>query len=849
MTNPSPLSFLKEKWQLLRSRYEAFASKQPRLAKVVLWGGAAIALGISSLLVLFLLVWAGAFGRVPGQEELREIQNYAAAEVYSADGELLGKYYIENRKNVPIDGISEDIINALIATEDARFFDHSGIDLRAWCRVLFKTVLMGDESSGGGSTISQQLAKNLFKRKKYWLGSVAINKFQETIIARRLEKVYTKEELLNLYLNTVPFGGNIYGVEVAAQQFFNTTAKEVSTEQAAVLVGMLKANTAYNPVRNPERSKGRRNTVLAQMKKYGHLTDEQCDSLQALPLETDYRRDGSNEGLATYFRDHLRQELTDLLEDYTHEDGTPYNLYTEGLKVYTTIDSRMQRYAEEAMSEHMKLLQKDFDKHWKGRKPWGNDKNLQKIIQQSERYKSLKAQGLSEEEIEEVFNQPVRMTVFSWEKGDEVKEMSPMDSLKYYYALLNAGFLAMEPGTGRIRAWVGGIDHEYLQYDHVKARRQVGSTFKPIVYANALRQGFRPCDAYFNRLVTYAEYEDWQPQNSDGNYEGVYSMEGALSNSVNTVAVDLIIRGGVDSVRQLARQMGIGSPIPKGPSIALGTADVSLLDMIQVYGTIATRGRRPKPVYLERIETAKGDTIAEFKVNTRAFKKVLSNNHSDMLIKMMQAVVDSGTARRLRYQFGLYNEIAGKTGTTQSQADGWFIGFTPTLVAGAWVGGEYPSVRFRTTRLGQGANTALPIWGRFMNKVYKDKAFKKWKYAKFPDPGLFVTTEMDCPPFLEEMPVLVDDPFPQIDQGDSFNEALDKLLRTFGKNKRQEEERRGQEQTDERERINSNPRMTEEAQRRREESERIRKKNEKTLKKRERKEKRKKMWDKLFNKN
>ncbi len=838
-TNPSSPSFFQEKWQLWRSRYEQLYAKRPWVARFALWGGSAFFVGFFSLLLLFLLVWAGAFGRMPGQEELKAIQNYAAAEVFAADGELLGKYYIENRKNVPIEGISTDIVNALVATEDARFFDHGGIDLRAWGRVLLRTVLLGDESGGGGSTISQQLAKNLFQRQKYWMASVPINKFQEMIIARRLEKVYSKEELLNLYLNTVPFGGNIYGVEVAAQQFFDTTAKEVSTEQAAVLVGMLKANTAYNPVRNPERSQQRRNIVLAQMKKYGYIEPVTCDSLQALPLETNYKRDGSNEGSATYFRDHLRQELVELLKEHTHEDGTPYNLYTEGLKIYTTIDSRMQRYAEESVSEHMSLLQKDFDKHWKGKKPWGNDKKLAEIVKQSQRYKALKEQGLSDQEIDEVFKKPVRMTVFSWKEGDEVKEMSPLDSIKYYYALLNAGFLAMEPGTGRIRAWVGGIDHQYLQYDHVKSRRQVGSTFKPIVYANALRRGFRPCDAYFNRLVTYAEYEDWQPQNSDGKYEGVYSMEGALSKSVNTVAVDLIVRGGVDSVRQLARRMGIDSDIPNGPSIALGTADVSLLDMVQVYGTIANRGRRPEPVYLERIETAEGKVIVEFKVNTKAFPKVLSNNHSDMLTQMMQAVVDSGTARRLRYQFGLYNEIAGKTGTTQSQADGWFLGFTPTLVAGAWVGGEYPSVRFRNIRLGQGANTALPIWGRFMKKVYKDEKFKRWKYASFPDPGAFVLSEMDCPPYLEEMPVLVDDPFPQIDEGDSFNEALDKLLSTFGKKKKQEQDR---------DRINRNPRMDEEAKRRQEESDRIHKANEKTKKKRERKKKRKKMWDKLFKK-
>ena len=553
-------------------------------------------------------------------------------------------------------------------------------------------------------------------------------------VARRLEKVYSKDELLNLYLNTVPFGGNVYGVQVAARTFFNASAADVKIEEAAVLVGMLKANTYYNPVRNPESAKGRRNVVLGQMAKYEYLPQEELDSLQALDLVVDYHRDSNNEGLATYFREHLRQKLESLVANYERPDGKTYNLYTDGLKIYTSIDSRMQRYAEEAVQKHLGKLQKDFDKHWKGRKPWGSDKVIQKEMQRSDRYKKMKEQGFSEEEIEEAFGKKVKMRIFTYE-GDEVREISPLDSIKYYYCLLNAGFLAMDPANGFIKAWVGGIDHQYFKYDHVKSRRQVGSTFKPLVYTTALQSGIKPCDYTNNQQVMYTQYDDWAPENSDGKYGGVYSMEGALRNSVNSVAVDLIMRTGIDSVRRLAHLMGISSEIPKAPAIALGAVDASLYDMVQVYGTYANRGVKAEPRYLLRIESSDGELIAEFEPRQKP-QRIISNLDADMMTRMMEGVVDSGTARRLRYAYKLPGAIAGKTGTTQSHADGWFMGYTPKLVAGAWVGGEYPQVRFRSLSLGQGANTALPVWAEFMKRVYRDKDFKRWKEADFALPSL-----------------------------------------------------------------------------------------------------------------
>ncbi|MEM9820791.1 MAG: transglycosylase domain-containing protein [Bacteroidota bacterium] len=829
----------KKGWSALKERWSTFQFKMPERAQLFKWAKWSFGLGLGFALLLLFFIRVGIFGRLPSKTELLSIQNDNASEVYSIDGQLLGKYFIENRTNIPYDAISPDIVNALVATEDARFFEHKGVDTRAWLRVLFKTILLNDGSSGGGSTLSQQLAKNLYPRKQFWLLSTPINKVREMFIARRLESVYSKDALLSLYLNTVPFGGNIYGVEVAARQLFGRSATDIKTEEAAVLVGMLKANTYYNPVRNPERAQQRRNVVLQQMAKYKYLAPSVCDSLKQIPLKVDYHSEGNNQGLATYFREHLRQELAEKVKHYVKEDGSSYNLYTDGLKIYTTIHSRMQDYAEQAVTAHLKKLQKDFDQHWKKKKPWGDDRVIEKLMAKSRRYQRLKEQGYSEAAIKKSFAKAVNMKVFTWE-GTTRKKISPLDSVKYYYCLLNAGFLAVDPGSGAIRAWVGGIDHQYFKYDHVKSRRQVGSIFKPLVYAQALESGLRPCNYFNNNLVTYTEYEDWKPQNADGKYGGVYSMAGGLSKSVNSVAVDLIMQTGIDSVRLLAKNMGISTKIPKVPAIALGAVDASLYDMVEVYGTFANRGKQVDNHYLLRIEDQSGELIIDFKEEREKRKEqVLGKDFADIMIKMMEAVVDSGTARRLRYQFGLYGDIAGKTGTTQSHADGWFLGFTPDLVAGAWVGGESPKVRFRSLRLGQGANTALPIWGRFMAQVYKDREFRKWKNHRFVTPSREVEMMMDCPPFLEEKPLLVE-------EEEGINAAIDRLLESLaglGKKKKKNQQ------------VNVKPRKKETKAEReaRKKAERIKKKNEKLRKKREKqkrkaekKKKRKKFFDKLF---
>ena len=828
----------------LKQRLANFSEKYPKLARGLRYIGWASVLGIGLILVFCSAIYFGAFGKLPSKAILKAIQNDTAAEVYSADGQILGKYYVQNRINVAYKDISPNLINALVATEDSRFFDHNGVDLRAWIRVLIKTVLLRDRSGGGGSTLSQQLAKNLFPREHYALLSIPINKVREMFIARRLEKVYSKEELLSLYLNTVPFGRNIYGISVASKQLFNTSPKKIKPEQAAVLIGMLKANTTYHPVLHPKRSLKRRNTVLNQMQKYAYLKKEACDSLKQLELGIAYTKESNNDGMATYFREHLRQQLAEKVKTYKKKDGTAYNLYTDGLKIYTSIHAKMQAYAEEALSEQMAQLQKDFDRHWKKAKPWGKDKNIEKEMRKSNRYKQLKKQGLSKKEIKHNFVQKINMRVFSWKgEGVEKKKMSPLDSIRYYYCMLNAGFLVMEPETGYILAWVGGINHQYFQYDHIKSRRQVGSIFKPIVYASALKKGIYPCDYINNRLVSYTAYDDWQPTNSDGRYGGAYSMEGALSKSVNSVAVDLIMQVGVDSVRQLAKSMGISSKIPKAPAIALGAVDVSLLDMVKVYSTFANRGIPITPNYLTRIETAEGEILEEFPISPlKEQKRVLSEDHADMMIQMMESVVDSGTARRLRYRYHFNTEVAGKTGTTQNNSDGWFLGFTPDLVAGAWVGGQTPAIHFRSTKLGQGANTALPIWAKFMKKVYADRKLTKYFNNAFESPSIEVLELMDCPPFLEEEPVMV---LEESDEGeDAIEETIDRILDFFKKKKKVP--------------INIKPkkysatkkRKATKAERKvRKKSEKIKRKNERLRKKRARKKKNKAFWDKVFGRN
>ncbi|MCJ8163426.1 transglycosylase domain-containing protein [Pontibacter sp. E15-1] len=765
--------FTRAYWQHKWNRVRAFRLKDAKrsdflyLFRVAFKGGLVLLLLFT---LFYMAVFMGVFGHMPSKRELRARQNNTASEVYASDGVLLGRYYIQDRTNISYDAIAPAAIQALIATEDARFYKHSGVDVRSSFRVLIKSVLL-QESAGGGSTLSQQLAKNLYPRKDYKLWDMPVNKLREIIIARKLEGIYTKEELLELYLNTVPMGGNLYGIERASRRFFNTSADSLRTEQAAVLIGMLKATTTYNPRLNPERAQHRRNVVLNQMARYDYLPQAAADSLKKLPLELNYRYVTHNDGLAPYFREQLRLELEDWCVRQKNRNGDPYNLYTDGLKIYTTLDAGMQRHAERAVRRRMALLQQKFDQHWKGRAPWGRDsKVLQAAMYRSDRYRKMQKAGVSENDIRDAFGQPVAMNVFSW-KGSTKREMTPMDSLAYYERFLNTGLLAMEPHTGYIRAWVGGINHDIFKYDHVRSRRQVGSTFKPIVYAAALEKGIAPCTFFPNVRKTYPEYDNWSPQNATGQYGGEYSMRGALAHSVNTVSAQLILEAGVDRTVALAHRFGIENELPAVPSLALGTADLSLLEMVSAYTTFANDGHHVAPVYIEKITDRSGNVIRQHRPDGYG-KSVLSPKNAAVMLALMQGVVEEGSAAKLRSEFGLQMDIAGKTGTTQDNADGWFIGITPKLVTGVWVGAESPKVRFRTLALGQGSSTALPVWGDFMRRIALDPAYPGYMKSQFEPLAPSLQGQLDCASFRAEAP-------PQNFVDRIFDSVKDKAVQTY----------------------------------------------------------------------
>ncbi len=737
-------NFLKRTWQ------KANKPGRGRLGRLFLFFAAAFS-GLLFLagIAFYLFVLMGFFGDMPSRKELKDKRNDTASEVYSADSVLLGRYFIYDRTNIAYQDIDTTVIQALVATEDARFYQHHGIDSRSLARVLVKSILLQNESSGGGSTLTQQLAKNLYPRRDYWMLDMPINKAREMVIARRLESVYTKPEILELYLNTVSFGGTIFGVERAARYFFNTPAKKLKPEQAAVLVGMLKATTSYNPRNYPERATRRRNVVLGQMQKYGYLTPENTEKLQKLDLGLKKELVAARkkeENLAPYFLEQLRVELAAWCENQVKRNGDHYNLYTDGLKIYTTIDAKMQREAERAVSRRMAALQRQFDAHWRGRMPWGKDNSvLDNAMRQSVRYRRMKAAGASDEEIEKAFKKKVPTTLYGY-NGATRRTVSPMDSLAYYMKFLNTGLVAMEPETGFVRAWVGGINHGIFKYDHVTSKRQVGSTFKPIVYAAALQKGIQPCKYIENKLTTYEQYENWAPQNADNKYGGRYSLEGALSNSVNTVSAQLILKVGVPYTIRLARDLGIKSDLPPVPSLALGTADLSLLEMVGAYTAFANQGRISQPVYVTKIMDRSGKVLRENE--TEDHREVLSADNAAVMLHMMQSVVNEGSGARLRSTFGLSLDIAGKTGTTQNQTDGWFIGITPGLVTGVWVGGESPLVRFRSLEQGQGARTALPVWGEFTSRLVRSGYYSKKK--PFDPLSDKLESRLNCAPYLED---------------------------------------------------------------------------------------------------
>jgi len=733
---------LKGKISRIKSKIKGFNS-QPNLFKRLLWYLSLLAVGIfSSVVILIMLIWMGVFGEIPDKKELSSINQQVATEVFSADSVLLGRYYFQERSTVPPESITPALKNALVATEDVRFYDHHGIDTRSLLRVLVKGIILQKESAGGGSTLTQQLAKNLFPRKSFAFLSLPINKFREMIIARRLENVYSKDEILVLYLNTVPFGDNVYGIKTAADRFFSTAVKNLSPDQAAVLVGMLKATHTYNPRIFPDRSKQRRNVVLAQMEKYSFITPDEKKALQKKPLGLRYNRITNNSGLGSYFREYIKNDLLAWCAAHERPDGKPYNLYTDGLKIYTTIDSRIQRYAEVAMQSQMKALQKKFVAQMQKQTL---DEVVKSHLKRLSVYQRLDKSGLSEKEILKELKKPGMRKIFSWEGGKEI-EISVYDSLKHHIQYLQAGILAMEPQTGHVKAWVGGIDHEFFKFDHVKesTKRQIGSTFKPIVYAAALEHGVDPCEYVSARQTSYTNVEDWTPQNtSDESYDKKYSMEGGLAGSVNTVSVRLLEKAGIGQTIATAERMGIKSDLPNVPSIALGTPSISMMEMVSAYGVFANNGHYIRPVYISGIKDQKGNVLEQVDAKPKE-EQALSEATADMMIHMLQRVVNEGTGSSLRARYGLHNDIAGKTGTTQANADGWFIGITPNLVIGAWVGADDPRLHFRSTSQGQGSATALPIVARFLQHANKDAELKHFTSAKFSPLSSELVSRLDC---------------------------------------------------------------------------------------------------------
>ncbi len=710
---------------------------------------AALALPVV-LFLFFISVWMGLWGKLPAKSELASIENYVSSEVFAQDGELLGRYFIYDRTQVSLDQISENVINTLIATEDVRFYRHRGIDYRSLGRVMFRTILRRQSSAGGGSTISQQLAKNLYPRENNGIFSLPVSKFREFIIAHRLERIYSKDDILLMYLNTVPFGDNVFGIRAASLRFFNKNPYDLNIEEAAVLVGMLKATSYYNPRRFPERATQRRNTVIGQLSRYEYINKNSADSLMAIPLKLDFSPMSHSQGPAPYFRERVRQDVTRILRDYNREHNTTWNLYTDGLKIYTTIDYNLQQLAEESVRKQMAIQQRVMDTYYRQAVRSSSNQLMRELMMASDRYKSLENKKLSMKEIEEIFRKEIPMEVFSWNGAQNVT-ISPLDSIFRMQQVQHSGLVSIDPENGYIKAWVGGNDFRFFQYDHVLAQRQAGSTFKPFVYATALEMGIDPCEYVSNELTVYSDYDDWAPQNVSGSYEGYYSMMGALAHSINTISAWYISQTGVLPVMENARQAGILSRLPAVPSLALGTANVSLLEMTTAYATFMEGGPTLMPVWILRIEDNNGNELfsQEPQVsNIRAWDE----SAALLTREMLRAAVDSGTAGRLRGQYGLRGDVAGKTGTTQNNADTWFIGFTPGLVTGVWTGIENPAfAQIYGAPMGSSAS-AVPLWGEYHNSIQRNAATRKYASGNFTPLSDSLALMLNCTMFLEELP-------------------------------------------------------------------------------------------------
>ena len=755
--------------------------------KIVKWFWLLFTLPVVMVCGLIALVWA--FADIPSFEELENPDSKLATQVIAEDGEILTTFHIENRSYVTFGELSQNLVNAAVATEDVRFYNHSGIDFKSLGRVAVKTLLGGDSSQGGGSTITQQLAKTLYPRqdvsskipgvsiiKMVWI------KLKEWVTAVKLERSYTKDEIMNMYMNAIFFGSNAYGIKAASQTFFAKAPSELTVEEAATLVGMVNKPTRYNPVLNPDKSLVRRNFVISQMEKAGFISKEECDSIQQVPIALSYQIQDHNAGLGPYFRDMLRRTMNAKepkrssyaqYEDYvvdslqwadnafygwlnknTKADGSKYNLDKDGLRIYTTINYKMQKYAEEAVAEHLgKDLQKSFwrDLRWKKNKPFSDDiepEMIDQLMKQarrwSDRYRIMKANGASEAQIRKSFSEPVKMRLFSWNKNGYVDTlMTPDDAIKYYKSHLRAAFMAIEPHTGHIKAYVGGPNYRYFKYDNVRqGKRQVGSTIKPFLYTLAMQEGMTPCDRVVNVPQTFLVNDTtWTPKSTDKDewIGQTVTLKWGLTKSSNNISAYLMKQYGPHAMADMMRKMGVGSHIDETYSLCVGSADISVYEMVSAYNTFPSQGVFVTPIFVTRIEDNMGNVIGEFN-NTK--REAIGEHTAYLMANLMQGVVNSGTGVRLRAKYGLKGEIAGKTGTTNDQSDGWFIGYTPSLTAGVWVGAEDRQVHFESLALGGGSNMALPIWGLFMQKVLADGTLGIDENDRFVPSG--VKLELNC---------------------------------------------------------------------------------------------------------
>ncbi|MBR5611466.1 MAG: transglycosylase domain-containing protein [Bacteroidales bacterium] len=746
----------------------------------------------SPFAALFLFIFfVGLFAEIPSFEELENPKSKLATELISEDGAVINTYHIENRSYVKFKDLSPNLVNAAVATEDIRFYKHSGIDFRGLARVAVKTMVMRDASSGGGSTITQQLAKTLFPRdttsakfpghKEFKL---VVSKFKEWITAVKLERNYTKDEIMAMYMNAIFFGSNAYGIKAAAQTFFAKEPWELNVEESATLVGMVNKPTRYNPVLNYDRSIGRRNHVLSQMNKYGFLDQAAYDSIVALPIVLSYKQQDHNAGLAPYFRDMLRRYMNAseprksayyFKEDYEADkvlweedplygwlnknlkpDGTKYNLDKDGLRIYTTINSKMQRFAEEAVVEHLsKDLQRSFNNDMKRKpnRPFALDvpkETIDLLMQQarrwSDRYRNLKSSGASDDEIAKSFETKTKMRVFSWNANGYVDTvMTPNDSIRHYKSFLRAAFIAMEPHTGNIKAYVGGPNYRYFKYDNARqTKRQVGSTIKPFLYTLAMQEGYTPCDKVVNVPQTFIVGDTtWTPKSTDkAEWIGqTVTLKWGLTKSSNNISAYLMKQFGPNAMVDMCRKLGITTYLPAVPSLCVGPADITVMEMVSAYNTFPSRGVNISPMMVTRIEDHDGNVLGNFAPRKR---ESISESTAYLMVNLMQGVVNEGTAGRLKWKYGMNGQVAGKTGTTNDQSDGWFIGYTPKLTAGAWVGAEDRQVHFESLALGGGSNMALPIWGIFMKKVIEDGTLGITLDDKFMSPpGLVLNLDCD----------------------------------------------------------------------------------------------------------